>query len=103
MGGAPPLYRRPAPAAQTYTLHGFRGFGKENPCRAGKFFLADYALQALKASKIQTPPRPSQSSPEKRGAREGGFGTWGLSPLGCDALNFLLSGPLQGASSRAQI
>ena len=39
----------------------------------------------------------------QQSAREGGFGTWGLSPLGCDALNFVSSGPVQGASRRAQI
>ena len=41
MGGAPPLYRGPTPAAQTYTFHGFRVLEKENPCRAGIFLLAD--------------------------------------------------------------
>ena len=67
MGGAPPLYRGPTPAAQTYTFHGFRVLEKENTCRAGIFFFGRlYALEVLKASKIQTPPRPSQSSPERR-------------------------------------
>ena len=41
MGGAPPLYRRPTPAAQTYTFHGFRVLKRKTPVGPGFFFLAD--------------------------------------------------------------
>ena len=66
MGGAPPLYRGSTPAAQTYTFHGFRVLEGKHLSGRDFFFGRLYALEVLKGSKIQTPPRPSQSSPERR-------------------------------------
>ena len=44
--GAPPSYRRPTPAAQTYTFHGCRVLSQRKP-RSGRLFLIIWANHLL--------------------------------------------------------
>ena len=76
------------------------------PVGPGSFLgrLCSSSAESFKNSNASAPsPKLSGEAQGQRSAQEGGFGTWGLSPLGCDALNFVSSGPVQGASRRAQI